>query len=328
MTQTGSWSTNGGAAIVRALFKRTQAGNWRVGFMPADRETALAIVRMQKGSRPLLRHCAVHPAIEIRAEHVLAPVNHSRDLVRAPVSAVLSSQDYQLVQVEAPDVQPSELRSAVRWSLRDILNYPVSEAVVDVFDIPEKARYVESQMIFAVAAHSEAIKRVVNLVKPRARGFDVIDIPELCLRNLTSLLPQDEHGTALLALGEGFAQLVLTCQGSLYLARRIDLTKHQDSISIDGGEESNAQALAIELQRSLNYYESHYDRAPIANVFVASGDARAEQLLEPLRTETGLDVELFDIEEFFEVAPGVEPDTHFPGLCALGAALRANGSTP
>ena len=256
--------------------------------MPADRETALAIVRTQKGSRPLLRHCAVHPAIEIRAEHVLAPVNHSRELARAPVSAVLSAQDYQLVQVEAPDVQPSELRSAVRWSLRDILSYPVSDAVVENNKKPKTTKKNETQLIFAVAAHIEAIKRVVNLVKPRARGFDVIDIPELCLRNLTSLLPQDEHGTALLALGENFAQLVLTCQGSLYLARRIDLTRRPDSLSLDGAEESDAQALAIELQRSLNYNESHYDRAPIANVFIASGDARAEQLLEPLRTETGL----------------------------------------
>jgi MSHA biogenesis protein MshI len=312
---------------VKAWLNKKQGNHWRVGFMPADRETALAIVKRPKSGRPVLRHCAVHPAIEIRAEHVLAPLNHSRELIRAPVSVVLSSQDYQLVQVEAPDVEPAELRDAIRWSLRDLLNYPVSEAVVDVFEIPEKARYVESEMVFAVAAHSDAIGRVVDLVKPRARGFDVIDIPEMCLRNLTSLLPQDERGVALLALGEGFAQLVLTCQGSLYLARRIDLSRRADAFSLDGAPESDSQSLAIELQRSLNYYESHYDRAQITDVFLASGDARAEQLLEPLQTETGLDVQLFDVEELFEVTPGIEPDTHFPGLCALGAALRITGST-
>ena len=81
----------------------------------------------------------------------------------------------------------------------------------------------------------------------------------------------------------GYAQLVLTCQGALYLARRIDLGARSDTLSLDGGAESDTQALAIELQRSLNYYESHYDRAQIADVFVASGDARAQQLLERLR---------------------------------------------
>jgi MSHA biogenesis protein MshI len=295
--------------------------------MPSDRETALAIVRSPKGGgRPVLKHCAVHPAIEIRAEHVLAPLNHNRELARAPVSAVLSSHEYQLVQVEAPEVQPAELRSAVRWNLRDILSYPVTEAVVDVFGIPERARYVQSQMVFAVAAPAEAIRRIVDLVKPRARGFDVIDIPDLCLRNLTRLLPQDERGVALLALGEGFAQLVITCQGSLYLARRIELARGTDTTSLEGSTGSDAETLAVELQRSLHYYESHYDGAQITDVFVASGDARAEQLLTPLRTETGLDVQMFDVQELFDVAPGIEPDTHFPGLCALGAALRTEAA--
>lgn len=312
-----------------SLLKKRVGQGWRVGFMPSDRETALAIVRSPKGGgRPLLRHCAVHPAIEIRAEHVLAPLNHSRELARAPVSAVLSSHEYQLVQVEAPEVQPAELRSAVRWNLRDILNYPVTEAVVDVFGIPERARYVQSQMVFAVAAPNEAVRRIVDLVKPRARGFDVIDIPDLCLRNLTRLLPQDERGVALLALGDGFAQLVVTCQGSLYLARRIELTRRNDSLSLDGAPaQSDAETLAVELQRSLHYYESHYDCAQITEVFVASGDARAEQLLAPLRSETGLDAQLFDVQDLFEVAPGVEPDTHFPGLCALGAALRNDAAS-
>ena len=290
--------------------------------MPADRETALAIVRTPRSGRPLLRHCAVHPAIEIQAEHVLAPLSHSRELGRAPVSAVLSAQDYQLLQVEAPEVAAAEMRGAVRWKLRDIVSFPVSEAVIDVFEIPEQERYVEQRMVFAVAARGDAVRRVVELVKPRARGFDVIDIPELCLRNLSALLPQDARGVALLVLGEGFAQLVLTCQGVLYLARRIELARRTDVLSLDGGHDADTHALIVELQRSLDYYESHYDRAPIGDIVVASGDARAERLLDPLFAETGRSTHLLDVQELFDVADGIEPDMRFPGLVALGAALR------
>jgi len=289
--------------------------------MRGERETALAIVRTGKGPRPLLRHCAVHPAIEIQAEHVLAPLSRARELSGAAVSGVLNGADYQLVMVEAPEVPAEELRAAVRWKLRDIVNFPVSEAVVDVFEIPEPARYVEARMLFAVAARAEAVSSMVELVKPRARGFDVIDIPELCLRNLSALLPQDEQGVALLALGEGFAQLVLTCQGVLYLARRIDLARHSEVLSLEG--DADTEALSIELQRSLDYYESHYDRAPISDIIVASGDGRAERLRAPLAAATGRAVRTFDVHELFDVAADVEPDTHFLGLVALGAALRS-----
>lgn len=294
--------------------------------MPADRETALAIARSARSARPLLRHCAIHPSLEIRAEHVLAPLANSRDLSHAAVSAVLSTDEYQLVQVDAPDVQPEELRGAVRWKLKDIISFPPSEAVVDVFEIPEQARYVESRMIYAVAARADAVQRVVSLIKPRVRGFDVIDIPELCLRNVAALLPQDEQGVALIALGESFAQLILTCRGVLYLARRIDLGRRPEGPPGEGAADFDVASLALELQRSLDYYESHFDRPAIADVVVTSGDERAERLLGNLISATGHSVSLLDIEELFDVADGVEPDTRWPGLLALGATLRSERS--
>ncbi len=306
--------------LLGSLRKR-HSGGWRAGFMRGERETALAIVRSARGQRPLLRHCAVHPAIEIEAQHVLAPLSRARELSGAAVSGVLSSADYQLVMVEAPEVPAEELRAAVRWKLRDIVNFPVSEAVIDVFEIPETARYVEARMVFAVAARAEAVSNIVELVKPRARGFDVIDIPELCLRNLSALLPQDARGVALLALGEGFAQLVITCQGVLYLARRIDLAQRAEVLSLDG--DPDTEALSVELQRSLDYYESHYDRAPISDIIIASGDERAGRLLAPLAAATGRVVQTFDVHALFDVAADIEPDTHFLGLVALGAALRS-----
>jgi MSHA biogenesis protein MshI len=297
--------------------------------MPADRETALAIVRSTRSARPLLRHCAVHPSLEIRAEHVLAPLAHNRELSNAAVSAVLGTDEYQLVQVEAPDVQPEELRSAVRWKLKDIINFPPSEAVVDVFEIPEQARYVESRMIYAVAARAEAVQRVVSLVKPRVRGFDCVDIPELCLRNIAALLPQDERGVALIALGEDFAQLTLTCRGILYLARRIDLSRRGDGRpAADAASTIDVASLALELQRSLDYYESHFDRPAITEVVVVSGDTRADQLLSGLGTATGHSVKLLEVAELFDITDGVEPDTRWPGLLALGAALRSERSRP
>jgi MSHA biogenesis protein MshI len=296
--------------------------------MPAERETALAIVKSARSDRPLLRHCAIHPAVEIRAEHVLAPLSSSRELSRAAVSAVLGTEDYQLVQVEAPDVQPDEMREAIRWQLKDIIGFPVSEAVVDVFQVPEQARYVESRMVFAIAARSEAVRRVVELVRPRVRGFDVIDIPEMCLRNLSSLLPEDEQGVALVVLGEGFAQLTLTCQGVLYLTRRIELDRRSEAVAEEGGTPPVVSALALELQRSLDYYESHYDRPAIGHVVISCAADRESAFASQLTVATGLSVRPLALHEMFEIADHVEPDMRWPGLLALGAALRDERSAP
>ncbi|HVY23964.1 MAG TPA: hypothetical protein VG962_11500 [Steroidobacteraceae bacterium] len=304
------------------LFKKKQQSGWRVGITPGERETALAIVRRQPNANPLLKHCGIHPSAEVKPEHILSALIQGSQLAHAPVSGVIGNDDYQLVQVEAPDVPADELRSAIRWKMRDVVNFPVEDATVDVFDVPASPRRTQLNMKFAIAARSDAVSKIVNLLEHRARGFDVIDIPELCLRNLSALLPQDEKGVAMIALGDDFAQLIITRKGVLYVTRRIDLMK-RDDIDLDGsGSDIDAGALALEIQRSVDYYESHFDQPAIHDLVIAPSEPRTKQLVRALKNEINLNIEIFEVERYFEVAPDIEIDTRWPGLIALGAALR------
>ena len=310
-------------SLWKNLWKKKRQSGWRVGITPGERETALAIVRQRHGANPLLKHCGIHPIVEVKPEHILTALIQGAELARVPVSGVISADDYQLVQVEAPDVPAAELRAAVRWKLRDVVNFPVEETTVDVFDLPTSPRRTETNMVFAVAARNVAVQKVIELIAQRARGFDVIDIPELCLRNLSALLPQNDKGVALLALSEGFAQLVITRKGVLYLARRIELLKRDDiDFNNDESVDIDAAALALEVQRSIDYYESHFDQPPIQDLVLAPSEPRTRALAQTLKNETSLSIEVFEVERYFEVAHGIEIDTRWPGLIALGAALR------
>ena len=73
---------------------------------------------------------------------------------RAATCGVVDADNYQIVQVEAPEVLLSEMRAAVRWRLRDAISFKVDDAAVDVFEIPESARRTQTRMLFAVAARA------------------------------------------------------------------------------------------------------------------------------------------------------------------------------
>jgi MSHA biogenesis protein MshI len=311
---------------VFSLLKKAQSGGSRAGLMLAGETVALARVRRRSGTRPMLERCLQAP-LSAAIETDLAQLIQSEGLARARISASLNSDDYQLVQVEAPDVLPAELRAAVRWKLRDVINFHIDDAVVDVFEIPDQSRRGQARMMFAVAARSGAVQRVASSINRHARGFDVIDIPELCLRNLSSLLPQDQKGVALLVLGAGFGQLVLTRQGVLYLTRRIDFARRYDiSMNQDGGNASgiDAASLALELQRSLDYYESHFDQTAIGDLVIAPTGKRASDLAAALANETGLRISLMQIEELFDVSEPIKDELTWPQLVAIGAALRTD----
>ncbi|MBC7982327.1 MAG: hypothetical protein H7Y02_00580 [Candidatus Obscuribacterales bacterium] len=307
-----------------AILKRPQLNKGsHAGVMLTDRGAAIALVRRRAGEKPIVEHCALHRCERDESvEQLLQRTLPKLGLARAHTSVVASSEDYQLVQVEAPEVQPAEMRAAIRWRLRDVIGFHIDDAVVDVFQIPDQSRRAQNKMLFAVAARSAAVQRLVSTIAPIARGFDVIDIPELCLRNISALLPQDQKGVATLLLGEQAAQLILTRQGILYQARRIEYRRGLavDTDDLSEGPQLDAASLALELQRSLDYYESHFDQTPIADLIIAPAGERAGDLAEHLRAESGVRIALLDLSTVVNGVDGMELPTEC--LLALGAALR------
>jgi len=310
-----------------SLLQKSQLHRPRAGIMVFERSAAIAVVQRRPGHRPVIEHCAVQTcAGDETLDGVLRRSLAKLGITRAAVNAVVGADDYQLVQVEAPEVPPAELRAAMRWRLRDVIDFHIDDAVVDVFQIPDQSRRTHAKMLFAVAARSAAVQRLVGAIAPSARHFDVIDIPELCLRNLSALLPQDQAGVATLAIGDRFAHLNLTRQGVLYLARRIEYKRGYDIGSNEqSSEEIDAGVLGLELQRSLDYFESHYDQTPIGDLVIAPGGEVGSHLALRLQSETSLRISVLNLNEIIDGADSIgvpSPEC----LLALGAALRSESA--
>ena len=306
-----------------SLFRKAQHNGVRAGIALHGDAAALVGVRRQAGGRPLIEYSHRQPLMSEPLD--VAPLLQRPELGRMKVCVALNSDAYQLVQVETPEVLPAELRAAVRWRLRDVINFSIDDAVIDVFDIPDQSRRTQ-KMMFAVAARTTAVQAVASTMQRHARGFDAIDIPELCLRNVSALLPQDHKGVALLALSEQFAHLVITRQGILYLTRRIEFARRYDS-SLDESTSTpdiDVEGLALELQRSLDYYESHFDQPAIADLVIAPMHERATTLASALTELSSLRIGVFNAEEILQLAPGVTLDASWLQLVALGAALRTD----
>ncbi len=323
---------NGTGALVRlfSFIRRARVAGLRAGVAVSDREVAVAVVRRTTGRRPVIVNCVSQSAAEGYSDAAVERALQGLELGRTPVSAVIGAGDYQIVQVEAPDVPAAELRQATRWKLRDQFDFPIESATIDLFDVPATARRGRARMLFAVAAHGGAVENIGGALGRATPGFDVIDIPELCQRNLSALLPQDNKGMALLVLRDQFAQLVLTRNGSLYLTRRFELPQRSAaSLDMDatGGDSPIEPAtLALELQRSLDYYESHFDQSAIGDLVIAPGGPRAAALATALSAETGLRVSTLDLSECIDVADGVAVPENWLSCMAIGAALRTDAA--
>jgi MSHA biogenesis protein MshI len=304
-----------------SLFKRAQPAASQIGvFATADGVAAVQVVRTPAG-RPRLECCVYEPR---GPNDAVARAVGRLPNKRAPVVTVLEPRGYHLLLVEAPEVPPEELRAAVRWRVKDLIDFHIDDAIIDVFEMPAPARGGRARMVYAVTAKAELVKQQVELVESAGLNLEVVDIPELCLRNVAALLDAENRGSAFLYLEERRSTLLLVRQGVLYIARHIE-TGVATLADADGMRRDLVAGLALEVRRSLDYFESHYEQTAIPQIF-ACGLEGADR--EQLAQDLGVAVRDVDLESVFDTSEKLGGDLQRRCLPAVGAALRRDTSTP
>src|SRR5665647_899833 len=100
------------------------------------------------------------------------------DLGSYHCTTLLKAGDYQVLQVEAPNVPAAEMKIAMRWRIKDLIDFPVETATVDAVVIPQGDNAHDSQAL-AIAARNEVIAATAKIFTDAGIPLEVIDIPEL-----------------------------------------------------------------------------------------------------------------------------------------------------
>ncbi len=253
-----------------------------------------------------------------KREEVLRSLSSERSWDGADATLVLPLDQYQVFQLERPEgIDESELGDALKWKLKDFLDFNPSDAVSDVFPFPEDASRGRGSLVNVVAARKSLVSELVALVANCGLTLIAIDIAELALRNLIPPIDPDRRGAALVHMRERFGQMVV-CKGeTLYLSRRLDVTS--DDLRDASSQENAVQSLALEMQRSLDYYESQLGQVPPAVIRLVARD-NVLPLSSMLASYVAAGVETLDWAPF-----GLDEPLDSRCLVAWSASLATTG---
>ena len=241
-------------------------------------------------------------------------------------TTVLAGGEYQFMSLESPNVPRDELKSAMRWRLKDVLDFPVDEATFDVLDVPLDSNAVvrPQQSVFAIAARNTVVAARQQLFNAARVKLRVIDIPEMAQRNVSALLEQDGRGVALLSFGEDGGLLTVSWRGELYLSRRIDVTLAQLLDTDHDRKHQSFDKITLELQRSLDNFERQFSFISVAKLVLApTGSAGLDDYLSSnlyTRVETLDLAALLDLDAVPDLADPARQGRFF---VPIGAALRS-----
>lgn len=308
---------------MRSLFKRKgkKGTGWKaIGFL-ADGVVAVCANRGGAGGKPVVEGVSFHAAAKDARASALTRLHRERDANAYQCSCLLSSDDCQMLTLEAPVVPPDELKSAVRWRLKDMLDFHIDDATFDVLAIPpDKGAASRPGSMFAVVARNLLIGQMQAMFDDVGIDLRVIDIPEMAQRNLAALVEPEGRAVAMLSIGDEGVLLTVTAGGELYFSRRMEVTAAQ----LQRHPESVYERITLEMQRSLDHFDRQHHTIPVAKV-VLGPMADPSGLQDYLSKNLYVPVELLDLASILDLSRVPElqdKEAQRKYLMAIGAALR------
>ena len=312
---------------MRSLFSRKPATELAAVNLYGNR-AEVGYVRRNGSGRPVVNVCAHFPNAGDEVE-TLQRLRRELHLDRFSCATLLPARQYQMQLIDAPNVPEAEMKSALRWRLKDVLGYPVESATVDIMAIPtEQAAAGRGRSVYAVSARNQDIESRMRMFAQARIALRVIEVAEMAQRNLAILFESDQRALAMLSFSEEGGLLTFTARGELYLSRRIEISLEQLIGVRAEMRDQLFERIALELQRSLDHFDRQFSNIPLARL-----------LLAPLPDELGLSaylaanlsapveaVNLGDVLDFHEVPELREPAEQMMRWQTLGTALRVESA--
>lgn len=250
-------------------------------------------------------------AIDLRADPVETQEDYVRVLELQKASLEIKNREchvilgpdfYNLTLVERPKVEAEELKEAVRWAAQESIDFPMELAELDMFDMPKSAsRDNDKSMLFVSVARKDLIGQVANYVHDAGLTASTIGITELSFRNIVAtLFPEADRSIGFLRLTPSNGLINVSRSKELFLSRRI--------IGMPGAYSESAwdkfkDPLLLQVQRSIDYYESAMSQPPCDAIVVATTHSWQVKVCEyldemlpvPIRSFTEVMGQQFDL---------------------------------
>jgi MSHA biogenesis protein MshI len=236
----------------------------------------------------------------------------NNNLANTQCNIAFSISKYQLLQLDRPAVEDAELNQALQWAVKEQL-FSDDELVIDYFDPPAAASNVKKLNVVAISKRD--IIEIRNGVLKAGLALNIIGVEELATCNL--VLPSDDAIITLKQEEGGQLSLNIVKRNELFFSRRLRGYENLASFSPDELKMGVVDNLSLEIQRSMDYFESQLRQAPVKKVYLSLDTAHQDALAEFIK-----EVIFVSVEKFI---PNVTKNTDISiapsSLASLGAAI-------
>ncbi len=283
-------------------------------------------VRRSGSAKPVVSLAAIEQLRGSNNEAALARLAKTWGDATFACTTGVNGGSYEFLPVEAPNVPAAELKSAITFVVKDMIDINESQTTIDIVAVPhDKNNAQRVRSMYAVAIRSGLTADIQKWFEAAKLGLKVIDIPEMAQRNIAILTEEGDRITTMVSFDETSGLLTFSGSGELFLSRRIDVTLAQ-LLDTDVNQRSLYQErVALEIQRSLDHFGRQFNWVSVGKVVVAPLADDDCGLVSSLRENLEARVEALNLDTLLDISavPQLKSLDHQRRyFLPLGLALR------
>lgn len=334
-----------GSSSVKLVQLKEQKGTYHllnVGILPLPPEAIVDNTLMDSSSiveiiKSLLK------SLNVKANEAACSISGNAVIIRKIVLPAMTSE---------------ELEDQIQWEAEQYIPFDINDVNIDFQILGQDERDPAKMNVLLVASKKDIVNDYVTVFNETGLRLAVIDVDSFAVQNAFEMNYDvfPEEVIALVNIGANIMNLNIVKAGASLFTRDVQLggsvytdeiqkqfgvsSEEAEGIKISGGGPDQGrlqdimsrlnESLALEMRRSLDFYNSTASEGKIGKVYLSGGAAKTAMLVEAVSQRLGVPVEImnpfqkikysekdFDLEYLREVAPLM--------TVAMGLATRRLG---
>jgi MSHA biogenesis protein MshI len=235
---------------------------------------------------------------------------------------LLSHECYQTYLTDSPNVLKKELPEALKWQLKDQLDFPVDEVLISYYKPHHPDP--ENNQVVAVSVEKKLIDTIVLMTKEIGLELNAIEVEELTIGHM--LIPHLAKDKIVGYVGENRSGLVFNFYQSnkLVFSRYkkgtyLPINQEQEhEFSLESQSQEQEDAFLLETQRTLDYVISQLFRKPVDLILLQNKEGNTSVLAETINQLIETPVSIVESDVDYEQQENLLTTT----LAEAGCAVR------
>ena len=276
------------------------------------------------------------------------------------VATSVSGHSVIIKKINLPQMTPEELEESIQWEAEQYIPFDINDVNIDVQILNTESTQAGQMDVLLVAAKKDMVNDYTSVILEAGLEPVVVDVDSFAVQNMFEInydVPRSET-VVLINIGAQVTNINVLANGTSTFTRDISVGGAQftdaiqkalnvsydeaEALKLGGGTDTDAvvpqevervlqtesEAIANEVQRSLDFYAATSADAHIARIFLAGGSAKIPALVKTIERRTSVPVEVVNPFRNLEVSSKVADPEYLSSIAPMagvvvGLALRA-----